>query len=316
METGHLKEYVEFANTLNYAKAAGALFVSEPTLRSHIKMIEDEAGVPLTTRRDNQLELSSTGMLFLKYAREISDLSDTALEACRSLFKNSASLLIGTLGYAVLEEILTSARENIRIQNPEIKIDLRFTSATHANLAAIIEHKVDLTLYPRIREVEETAYPDDLGFPPEITALRLGTEPSQFWMTKDNPLFAQPVLSASDLKGQSLLLGNTDNMISAGRKFVGYFKKEGVDIKVDHQPFSSYLDYMFSVPNNGFGMIVEALHPTFSTRKDFRIFTVSEFSVPCDMHLIYNRSAFDQIGLLYLEELAIFTNKKASGLRS
>lgn len=303
METAHLVEFIAFTDTLNYTKAAEDLFISQPALRSHVKALESEVGISFVIKRNGVLELTPGGKLFLKHAREIVKMADTALLECRALSQNSTALLVGTLGYPVLEEHIGAARDSLRSRYPEAQVDIRFGYSTHANLAAIVEGKVDMTMYPRIRGVDESCVPDDFGFPSEVEVLRLGTEKIYFWVTKNNPLFEKPEITAEDLRGQSLLLGNTDNMVSAGGKFVDYFKVAGVDIKVDHQPFATYTDYMFSTPHNGFGMVVEALHPTFRSRKDFRMFSVEEFTVVADMLLIYDPSAFDDIGQMYVSEL-------------
>ena len=94
METEHLREYITLSQSLNYAKAAEALFVSQPALRSHVKALEDEVGSPLIVKRDGRLELSMAGRLFLKLARDIVSLSDDALASCkRFAFRRRACLL-------------------------------------------------------------------------------------------------------------------------------------------------------------------------------------------------------------------------------
>ena len=119
METEHLREYITLSQSLNYAKAAEALFVSQPALRSHVKALEDEVGSPLIVKRDGRLELSMAGRLFLKLARDIVSLSDDALASCRALAENCTTLLVSTMGYAPFEKLLTSAREHLHARHPE-----------------------------------------------------------------------------------------------------------------------------------------------------------------------------------------------------
>lgn len=312
METDYLREYIKYTDSLNYAKAADELFVSQPALRSHIKTLEDEIGSPLVIKREGILELSLEGKVLLKRARSIVRIVDETLERCADLARNSTSLFVSSLGHPAFEELLTSARESMRAKHPDITIDLRLRYSTHANLAAILDRKVDITLYPRIRDITEKEPPTNPGFPPQVRVLYIGSEECKFWMTNENPLFDKPEISAYDLEGMSLLLGNTDNMLSAGEKFVRRFAEEGVAIEADYQPFSSYNDYVLSSPHNGFGMFLEALHPASALRKDFRMFTVKEFSVPCDLLMIYEEGVLNELAGLYLEEVEAIARKNVA----
>lgn len=118
METEYLREYVVFSQQLNYAKAADALFLSQPTLRAHIKALEDEIGASLTIKRDNQFVLSPAGKFFLKKARDIIKLTGEATETSRTIAENSASLIVGFLEYPYLEDLFIKARELLPEQSP------------------------------------------------------------------------------------------------------------------------------------------------------------------------------------------------------
>lgn len=302
METEHLREYITLSQSLNYAKAAEALFVSQPALRSHVKALEDEVGSPLIVKRDGRLELSMAGRLFLKLARDIVSLSDDALASCRALAENCTTLLVSTMGYAPFEKLLTSAREHLHARHPETEIGLRFLRGAHANLSTIVEKKADFSLLPRVRGIDDPEPPFDPHFLPDVSFLHLGTERCLFWMTNDNPLYHREIVHARDLEGQSLLLGNTDNMLAAGAEFLRYFAQAGARIELDPQPFACYDDYVYT-PHDGFGIVVEQFHPTLASRSDFRMFSVAEFEIASDMLVIYDESRFDRCGQLFLDAL-------------
>lgn len=61
MNVSFMKEFITFVKTLNYTKAANELFLSQPTLRAHIRAIECELGGPLVAKRDGQLTLTPHG---------------------------------------------------------------------------------------------------------------------------------------------------------------------------------------------------------------------------------------------------------------
>ena len=88
MNVSFMKEFITFVKTLNYTKAANELFLSQPTLRAHIRAIECELGGPLVAKRDGQLTLTPMGRLFLKKARVIVADFDEMLEECSALARS------------------------------------------------------------------------------------------------------------------------------------------------------------------------------------------------------------------------------------
>ena len=71
MDIAFLQEYASFSKWLNYAKTARELYISEPTLRSHIRSLEAEIGVELVTKRGDQIALTPAGRFFLTKARDL-----------------------------------------------------------------------------------------------------------------------------------------------------------------------------------------------------------------------------------------------------
>lgn len=65
-------------------KAAGVLFLSQPTISARIKSLEESLNVKLFIRSGRSLHLSKEGEHFLPYAREIVSLyrkSQVAIQA-------------------------------------------------------------------------------------------------------------------------------------------------------------------------------------------------------------------------------------------
>lgn len=63
MEIEHLREFVVFAETMNYSIAAKKLFIAQPTLSQHIRKIEKELGFELVARGGTP-ELTDEGIEF------------------------------------------------------------------------------------------------------------------------------------------------------------------------------------------------------------------------------------------------------------
>ena len=112
MDTRFLEEYVLFSHNMNYAKTAEELFVSQPTLRSHMHALENEIGARLIQKKGSKLNLTPAGRLFLKHAKTIAEQTENAIEECRALADNSTSISIGTLDYPPFERIVLNKRQS------------------------------------------------------------------------------------------------------------------------------------------------------------------------------------------------------------
>ena len=59
-----LECFLEVVNTLNFAKAAERLNVSQPTVTNHIKSLEEELNAKLFNRSTRSVELTQDGLAF------------------------------------------------------------------------------------------------------------------------------------------------------------------------------------------------------------------------------------------------------------
>ena len=76
MESSHLKEFLVMSELCNYTAAANKMFVSQPTLYRHIKMLEAELGVLLFERQGKKIVLSRFGEMLIPHAQRILEEED------------------------------------------------------------------------------------------------------------------------------------------------------------------------------------------------------------------------------------------------
>ena len=62
---------VAVAECRNIHKAAEKLYISQPSLSRYISRIEQMLGMPLFYRRNNGMELTEAGEVYVAYAKEI-----------------------------------------------------------------------------------------------------------------------------------------------------------------------------------------------------------------------------------------------------
>lgn len=80
------KKYVyEVYREKSFSKAAQNLYISQPSLSARIKKIEDQIGVPLFDRSTSPLKLTEIGEIYIKAAKEISQIEQQVEEQINNL---------------------------------------------------------------------------------------------------------------------------------------------------------------------------------------------------------------------------------------
>jgi len=125
-----LQYFVKLADLRHFSKAAKACFVSQPTLSTQIKKLEDELGVQLVERSPKNIMLTAVGVEIADRARLVlSDIDQIRAVARRSGNPADGALRLGlfpTLAPYFLPHVVPSLRRqypNLRLQLAEEKTD-------------------------------------------------------------------------------------------------------------------------------------------------------------------------------------------------
>ena len=106
---------IALADLRHFGKAADACFVSQPTLSTQIRKLEDELGVTLVERAPRKVMLTPAGQDVVQRARRIvADVEQMKEAARRSKDPESGSLRLGvfpTLGPYLLPHVVPQLRE-------------------------------------------------------------------------------------------------------------------------------------------------------------------------------------------------------------
>lgn len=73
-----LETFVEIINSKSFSKAANKLFLTQPTVTSHIQNLEKELGTPLLNRSNKSISPTDAGNILYKYAQDIINMKDMA----------------------------------------------------------------------------------------------------------------------------------------------------------------------------------------------------------------------------------------------
>lgn len=193
MNLRDLNYLIALADLRHFGKAAEACFVSQPTLSTQIRKLEDELGVTLIERAPRKVMLTRAGQDAVQRARrivaEVQELKDAAR---RSRDPESGSLRLGvfpTLGPYLLPHVVPPLRESF----PQLEL-------------LLVEEKSDVLLQ-RLRDGKLDAALLALPLHDEqLHAQFLFEEPFLFAAPSGHPLARQRRMAVDALGSETLLL--------------------------------------------------------------------------------------------------------------
>lgn len=193
MNLRDLTYLVALADLRHFGKAADACFVSQPTLSTQIRKLEDELGVALIERAPRKVMLTAAGQDAVARARRIvAEVEEMREAARRSHDPESGSLRLGvfpTLGPYLLPHVVPPLRERF----PQLEL-------------LLVEEKSDVLLQ-RLREGKLDAALLALPLHDEqLHAQFLFEEPFLFAAPSGHPLARQRRMAMSALGAETLLL--------------------------------------------------------------------------------------------------------------
>lgn len=115
MRLEYIRSFIGVVNYKSFSLAAKYLFLSQPTISTHIKQLENELGVQLLVRSTKDVLLSEEGKIFYPYALK---LIETENQALRHLNKNenefggTVSVVVSSVpGHYLFPSFLAGYRE-------------------------------------------------------------------------------------------------------------------------------------------------------------------------------------------------------------
>jgi LysR family hydrogen peroxide-inducible transcriptional activator len=193
MNLRDLRYLVSLAEFKHFGRAAEASFVSQPTLSTQIKKLEEELGVPLVERTPRKVLLTEAGREIAMRARDVlNEVEQIKAIARRTLDPESGTLRLGifpTLGPYLLPHMVPRIRERF----PRLEL-LLTEEKTEVVLRQLREGKLDAGI---------------LALPihdHQLHTEKLFEEPFVLAVPRDNPLARHTALTLDKLSDQSILL--------------------------------------------------------------------------------------------------------------
>jgi len=188
-----LQYFVKLAELRHFSNAANACFVSQPTLSTQIRKLEEELGVSLVERAPRQIMLTPIGEDIAHRAKHVlRDIEHIKDAARRSKDPETGTIKLGifpTLAPYLLPHVIP----NIRKQYPDLRLQLA-EEKTEDILNMLDQGRLDAGLL---------ALPiEEHGMEMEI----LFEEPFVTAMPASHPLTDKKTITLKDLEGEELLL--------------------------------------------------------------------------------------------------------------
>ncbi|NYI87206.1 DNA-binding transcriptional LysR family regulator [Amycolatopsis endophytica] len=202
-----VRYFTVVAEHLNFARAAGALHVAQPSLSRQIQRLEDEVGVRLLERTPHGSRLTAAGAAFLPKAHAVLRAAHEAVATARA----AAPPRTVMIGYTE-DLVITPAVRDLRRRHPEAHVSTRHLDWNDSR--ALADHRVDVlvaraplpfdtdgldvtTLYdePRVLLVpathplagKESVTPDDFAAEPLVPCTGGGAPWTGFWRLEPRP---------------------------------------------------------------------------------------------------------------------------------
>ena len=193
MNLRDLKYLVALADHKHFGRAAAACFISQPTLSTQIRKLEEELGIALVERAPRRVMLTPAGRDVAERARRIvADVEDMREAARRSQNPEAGAVRLGifpTLGPYLLPHVVPRVRERF----PHLEL-------------LLVEEKTEIILR-QLREGRLDAGVLALPLHDEQLHLEfLFEEPFLLAVPETHPLAGSRALGIQDLAHESLLL--------------------------------------------------------------------------------------------------------------
>lgn len=195
MTLKQLEYFKEICKYNNFTKAAGELFISQPTLTLAIHQLEEELGLRLFVRRSRRVALTVEGELFLERVTSILLDLEKLMEQMhyladkKNLVRMGVPLMISVPMYPILFK-------NFQAEFPEIRIEISESGAL-----GIIKNIIDETIDIAITSL-------DHEYSPFLVERKLFDSRVCFCVSKDHPLSGRESIRFEETLDEKVVVFN------------------------------------------------------------------------------------------------------------
>ena len=198
MNLKQLEAFVQVAEGGSFSKAAKELFLTQPTISSHISSLERELNARLFVRNTKEVSLSEDGIKLYKYAKQMLDLQ-REIEVTFGMDEEGESHAVIIAASTIpaqylLPEVLTRFSERY----PQEQIRIQETDSSKV-VMQIVDHRVDIGFTGTVLEKKHCKYipfyKDELVIitpnTPKYQELAQGNKEDISWIKKEHVIMRE-----------------------------------------------------------------------------------------------------------------------------
>lgn len=198
MNLKQLEAFVQVAEGGSFSKAAKELFLTQPTISSHISSLERELNARLFVRNTKEVSLSEDGIKLYKYAKQMLDLQ-REIEVTFGMDEEGESHTVTIAASTIpaqylLPEVLTRFSERY----PQEQIRIQETDSSKV-VMQIVDHRVDIGFTGTVLEKKHCKYipfyKDELVIitpnTPKYQELAQGNKEDISWIKKEHVIMRE-----------------------------------------------------------------------------------------------------------------------------
>ena len=198
MNLKQLEAFVQVAEGGSCSKAAKELFLTQPTISSHISSLERELNARLFVRNTKEVSLSEDGIKLYKYAKQMLDLQ-REIEVTFGMDEEGESHAVTIAASTIpaqylLPEVLTRFSERY----PQEQIRIQETDSSKV-VMQIVDHRVDIGFTGTVLEKKHCKYipfyKDELVIitpnTPKYQELAQGNKEDISWIKKEHVIMRE-----------------------------------------------------------------------------------------------------------------------------
>lgn len=220
MNIESLKCFILVAENLSFARAAEALYKTQPAVTKQINALEQEIGVSLFIRSTRHVELTPAGMSFYKDAKEIVQNAQIAVERAQNQNVRENIINIGLSNPTVLF-YLTPYLAHFHKDYPTIYPNIQILGYKII-ISLFMDHKLDILFM----------YKENMSQKKGVSFKEIQKDSYVFLLSSEHPLSKNKILSFSDLKNESVIICNPLNAPLATASFQNKLLERHTDRKI------------------------------------------------------------------------------------
>lgn len=145
MEFSWLTTFITAAESGNFRRTAESLFISQPSVTVHIKLLEKELGVELFLREGKRVKLTEEGRKFLVHAKRVMSAYQEGLEDLSAYTQGYSTKFSIAISPLIADTILPFVLKTYLNQHPEVEISVKIIESVDIE-EAVLKEEVDIGL--------------------------------------------------------------------------------------------------------------------------------------------------------------------------